>query len=161
MSNLKPYSDFPNQIRALLSVKPKYADAILSGEKKYEFRRTIFSRHVDIVLIYVTAPVRRVIAEFDVLSVASESLKTLWKKTQKHAGIDEDSFFSYFEGLQTGYAIRIGEVRQYIEPFCPIRRLGVRPPQSFIYLENSEEKDWLNLVGKTFPTLIRPKPVNR
>lgn len=152
MNNLKPYSDCPNQIRALLSIKPKYAAAILSGEKKYEFRRTIFSRHVDVVLIYVTAPVRRVVAEFDILSVFRESLKTLWQNTRKHAGMDEDSFFSYFDGLQTGYAIEIGEVREYEEPFCPIRKLSIKPPQSFVYLENGATIDWLNFAGKTSST---------
>lgn len=49
------------------------AAAILAGEKKYEFRRVIFSRRVNIVVIYATAPIRRVVGEFDVLAVISES----------------------------------------------------------------------------------------
>jgi len=138
VNNLRPFSGFPNQTRALLSIKLQYVAAILSGEKKYEFRRTIFSRHVDIVVVYVTSPVRRVIAEFDVLSVISETLGTLWEKTKKYAGIDEDFFFTYFDGLDVGHAIEIGEVRQYDEPFCPVRKLGIRPPQSFIYLEEAQ-----------------------
>src|SRR5450756_1588152 len=48
--------------RALLSIRPQYAAAILRGEKRYEFRRTVFSRHVDVVLVYVPSPVRRVVA---------------------------------------------------------------------------------------------------
>ncbi len=37
-------------VKALLSVKPEYAEKILSGEKIYEFRRRIFKRKdVDIL----------------------------------------------------------------------------------------------------------------
>lgn len=138
MTNLKPSSDFQNQTRALLSIRPQYATAILRGEKRYEFRRIIFSRHVHVVLIYVTAPVQRVVAEFDVISVITDSLPTLWKKTSRYAGIDEMSFLAYFNGLDTGNAIEIGEVRPYDKPFCPINEFGLKPPQSFAYLSSVE-----------------------
>ena len=51
-------------VKALLSVKPEYAEKILSGEKIYEFRRRIFKRKdVDILVIYATRPQCRVVAE--------------------------------------------------------------------------------------------------
>lgn len=134
MNNSQPFLDLPNRTRALLSIKPQYAARILCGRKRYEFRRRIFSRKVDIVLIYVTGPVSRVVAEFDVLSILDEPLSRLWEKTAPHAGIDRNSFFDYFAGLSKGYAIKIGEVRKYNVPFCPIKELGLRPPQSFAYL---------------------------
>jgi len=118
-----------------LSVKPRFAKQILLGEKKYEFRRTIFSRKVDVVLLYVTTPVQRVVAEFDVLSIISEPLDLLWRRTRKYAGIDMTLFYEYFNGLEKGYAIEIGDVRLYKEPFCPVKKLGVKPPQSFAYVE--------------------------
>lgn len=31
-------------MKAMLSIKPEYVERILSGEKTYEFRRTIFRR---------------------------------------------------------------------------------------------------------------------
>jgi predicted transcriptional regulator len=135
MTSLRPFSDSPRQTRILLSIKPQYAAAILRGVKKYEFRRTIFSRRVDVVLLYVSTPVQRVVAEFDVLSVISKPLPMLWKKTGRYAGIDKASFFNYFKGHHIGHAIKIGEVRQYNEPFCPVKELGLMPPQSFSYLE--------------------------
>jgi predicted transcriptional regulator len=39
-------------MNVLLSLKPKYAEAILDGRKKYEFRRTIFKRK-DISKIFI------------------------------------------------------------------------------------------------------------
>lgn len=139
MTNLKPFSGSRSQSRVLLSIKPQFATAIFRGAKRYEFRRTIFSRRVDVVLLYVSAPVQRVVAEFDVLSVISAPLPTLWTKTGRYAGIDKASFFNYFEGLDIGHAIKIGEVRQYNEPFCPVKELGLRPPQSFSYLGPANE----------------------
>jgi len=135
MINLKPSSGFLNQTRILLSVKPRFAEQILLGEKKYEFRRTIFSRKVDVVLLYVTTPVQRVVAEFDILGIISEPLDALWKRTRKYAGINKGFFYDYFSGLEKGHAIEIGEIRLYNEPFCPAKELGVKPPQSFAYIE--------------------------
>jgi predicted transcriptional regulator len=106
----------------------------MRGDKKYEFRRTIFSRNVDVVVLYVSAPVSQVVAEFDVISVVTEPLLSLWKKTKEYAGINMTLFLAYFKGCKTGHAIEIGEVRSYLEPFCPIKKLGLKPPQSFIYL---------------------------
>lgn len=135
MNNLRQYLNSPKPTRALLSVKPNFADAIIRGKKKYEFRRNIFSRQVDVVLVYATVPVGRVVAEFDVCSVISETLPTLWKRTQKYAGIDSECFWEYFSGKDFGHAIEIGKVRPYKIPFCPVKEFGIRPPQSFVYLE--------------------------
>lgn len=139
MKNLTLYSDYPNPTRALLSIKPKYSSAIFRGEKRFEFRRSSFSRPVDIVVVYVTAPVQKVIGEFDVRSVIGESVPSLWERTKRFAGVERDFFFRYFEGREYGYAIEVGEVRSYRSPFCPIERFGIRPPQSFVYLDSAVE----------------------
>jgi predicted transcriptional regulator len=132
-------SDSQKQTRALLSIRPLFAAAIFHGEKRYEFRRSIFSRRVDVVLVYVTAPIQRVVGEFDVASVIEAPLPILWRCTREYAGIDEALFYRYFDGLDCGHAIAIGEVRTYAAPFCPIEQLGLRPPQSFVYLDTPAE----------------------
>jgi predicted transcriptional regulator len=117
-----------------LSIKPIFAEAILQGVKRYEFRRSIFTRPVDVVLVYASTPVQRVLAEFDVRSIITESVETLWELTKSSAGIDEELFYRYFAGRNYGHAIEIGEVRPYKIPFCPIEYLGIHPPQSFAYV---------------------------
>lgn len=94
----------------------------------------IFSRPVDIVVVYVTVPVKRVIAEFDIRGIVCARVSTLWTKTKAYAGIDEAYFRAYFHGREFGYAIEVGEVRIYERPVCPVEHFGVRPPQSFAYL---------------------------
>lgn len=88
------------------------------------------------MVVYATAPVQRVVGEFDVRSIVGKSLHSLWEQTKWFAGIEEDFFFSYFEGREHGYAIEVGEVRSYERPFCPVERFGIRPPQSFVYLDS-------------------------
>ncbi|MDD8572078.1 ASCH domain-containing protein, partial [Escherichia coli] len=49
-------------MKVLLSIKPEYAESILSGKKKYEFRKNIFrNKNVDTIVIYATMPVGKVI----------------------------------------------------------------------------------------------------
>jgi predicted transcriptional regulator len=119
-----------------LSIKPNFVAAILRGEKRYEFRRSIFRRPIDVVVIYATVPVRRVVAEFSVRSVIRDSPRALWRRARGAAGIEEQGFFKYFDGKAIGYAIEIGKVRRYRNPFCPFKQFGVRPPQSFLYLSS-------------------------
>lgn len=138
MNNSLPYSGCRTPTRALLSIKPQHSSAIFEGNKKFEFRRILFSRPVDIIVVYATAPVQMVVGEFDVNSIIKEPLSSLWEQTNQFAGIDKNFFLQYFNGREYGYAIEIGEVRSYQCPFCPIEHFGVRPPQSFIYLKGRD-----------------------
>src|SRR5579863_5538369 len=122
------------QTRALLSIKKPYADAIFRGEKLFEFRRSIFRKAVDVVIVYVTSPTCQVAGEFDVTEVISESVEDLWSRTSSHAGIDRDGFFNYFDGCAVAHAIVIGKVRKYHEPLDLGETFGIRAPQSFVYL---------------------------
>jgi len=54
-------------MNVLLSVKPKYTEKILEGEKKYEFRRAIFKKqNIEKVYIYSSSPVSKIVAAFDI-----------------------------------------------------------------------------------------------
>jgi predicted transcriptional regulator len=122
--------------RLLLSIKPKFANAILDGTKRFEFRRALFRRKdVERVIIYASSPEQKVLGEFlidDVLSLAPASL---WRRTHAHAGIDKRYFDRYFAGRQKAHAIKIKSVVRYQHPLDLKRDFGVtRPPQSFRYV---------------------------
>src|SRR5574340_1767078 len=137
MSSSRQSSGSPGRTLALLSIRPAFATAILEGEKRYEYRRVAFSRRVDTVLIYVTTPVQQIVAEFDVLAVITEPLRALWRRTKHQAGITEEVFLSYFDGMEYGHAIAIGDVRTYSKPLSPVQDFGLRPPQSFAYVASA------------------------
>jgi predicted transcriptional regulator len=119
----------------LLSIKPKYADLIFSGEKQYEFRRTIFKNcKIKKVVVYASSPVSKVIGEFEIDDILSLELSELWSETMKYAGIDKDFYDKYFDGKKLGYAIKIKKVTKY-KQHKNLHELGIKyAPQSFVYL---------------------------
>jgi len=121
-------------MKLLLAMKPEYANAILEGTKKYEFRRRIWRRHVDSVLMYATMPVEKVVGEFKIQDILYDKLDSLWLQTKEGAGINIDEFQRYFKGCEYGYAIKIGKVIKYEEPLnCGF--YDIKPPQSFKYIK--------------------------
>jgi predicted transcriptional regulator len=126
-------------MKALLSIKPEFAKAIFGGVKRFEYRRSIFKKYVDSIVVYVTLPVGKVIGEFEVEDILRESVESLWSKTHEHSGISKELFDEYFSGKEEGYAIKIGKVFQYPMPTSLHDSLGVSPPQSFLYLGDRTE----------------------
>jgi predicted transcriptional regulator len=117
-----------------LSIRPVYAEAIFSGKKRFEFRRSIFRHDIKVVIVYITSPVGQVAGEFSVEDIITDDVDALWDRTEAQAGIARNVFFDYFAGRDVGHAIAIGAVRRYEEPFDLQESFGVRPPQSFLYL---------------------------
>lgn len=117
-----------------MSIRPQFAEAIANGTKKFEYRRQIFARVVETVVVYATKPVGMAIGEFKVIEVLCQRIDELWSSTYRHGGIDEEYFRAYFSGKKVGYAIKVGKFRRYNEPYEIESVLGVRPPQSFLYI---------------------------
>ena len=122
-------------MRALLSIKPEFADMIFAGTKQYEFRRAIFKRNdLEGVLVYASSPVQRVIGEFKIGEIIADDIEAVWRKTWKHAGISHEFFLSYFSDRDRAYAIKVESPRL----FSHRRRLSsynlTAAPQSFVYV---------------------------
>ena len=123
---------------AILSIKPKYCEAIASGIKKYEFRRRIFKDvyRVKGVYIYSTSPVRRLVGEFQVGEIISGEPENVWQQCKEYGGISENEFFAYFKNTNTAYAIEIDNLRMF-NPLDPRDIIDeFNPPQSYRYIEN-------------------------
>jgi len=123
-------------MNVLLSVKPKYAEKIVEGKKKYEFRRAIFKKqNIEKVYIYSSSPVSKIIAAFEIEKILKDSPEKIWTLCQKYAGISKKDFFDYFKNSEQAFAIEIGYVdsfKEHINPFKVIENF--KPPQSFYYL---------------------------
>lgn len=131
---------------ALLSIHPRFAEAILSGEKRVEFRRTRFSRNVSHVVIYATKPVGKVVGWFEVAGIESRHPDELWGKFQHCGGIAEPDFRAYYSGRSTGHAIRVRKTCR-LPKAAPLKAVcrDLRPPQSFAYLRPGSARRLLNL----------------
>ncbi|RAU48780.1 MULTISPECIES: ASCH domain-containing protein [unclassified Pseudomonas] len=126
-------------MKVLLSIKPEYAEKILAGTKRFEFRKAIFKNpSVKTVVIYATLPIGKVIGEFDFDVVLSDKPEKIWQETKKHSGISKKFFSNYFDGRSTAHAIAVREVRRYD---MPLDLIDIIPsgcaPQSFCYLNES------------------------
>lgn len=108
-------------MKTLLSIKPEFAEKIFSGEKGFEFRKAdTSSRDVSSIVLYVTAPVGKIVGEFKVVSILEDTPASLWEQTRNQAGISKQFFFTYFKGRKKAFAIGIGNPRKYEEAIDPI-----------------------------------------
>ena len=128
--------NWEKSVKALLSIKPEFAEKIFSGKKCFEFRKVAFSKEVRSIVVYVTAPVGRIIGEFEVAKILSDSPSSLWKKTKDSARITEQFFFEYFKGRKTAIAIEIAKPIRYKHEINPYKgEQKFTPPQSFRYIQ--------------------------
>lgn len=128
----------------ILSVKPKFVDKILTGEKKFEYRRVVPKdiKMGDVVYIYSTTPVKKVIGYFVISMVIKENKESLWRKTELGAGIDKKHFDEYFKGKQDAYAYIIPKSRLNVfDKPIELKEFGIeKAPQNFMRV-----KDYIEL----------------
>ncbi|MGS2727942.1 hypothetical protein ACU8DI_15155 [Psychroserpens sp. BH13MA-6] len=122
-------------MKVILSIKPEFAFKIFEGTKKFEFRRVLFkNKDVKNIVVYASAPISKVIGEFEIDSIFQQDLNTLWSKTSEFSGITQDYYADYFEGKNEGYAIKVKNPKMYENQLCIKESFGLNPPQSFAYL---------------------------
>jgi predicted transcriptional regulator len=121
-------------MKVILSIKPQFAEKIFNGTKKFEFRRTLFKKAVTKIVVYASAPISRVIGEFEIDEILHTDLDYLWNNTGEHAGITREYYFEYFVGKEMGYAIKIKETKRYEASYSIEEKYGIKAPQSFAYI---------------------------
>jgi len=128
-------------MNVLLSIKPKYAELIKSGLKKYEFRRKIFKKAGGCkVFIYSTSPVKKITGFFDASVIHQDSPCRIWNIFGPYSGISEGEFFQYFRDCEIAYAIEIRDLVTFDKPHDPAKYfLEFTPPQSYRYFNPQQE----------------------
>jgi predicted transcriptional regulator len=121
----------------LLAIKPRFAQAIIAGEKTVEFRKIRFAQPPRYIVLYASTPIQQIIAFFEVLQIQELTVFGLWRKFRSHGGIDHQEFLSYYGERDRGCAIVVGSVWKLRRP-ASLRDFYPRgmPPQSFIYLRS-------------------------
>lgn len=62
-------------MKVILSIKPEFVEKIINGEKKFEYRRKIFKKDVEKVLIYASSPIKSVVGEFIVEDTFNRTIR--------------------------------------------------------------------------------------
>lgn len=120
---------------ALLSIHPRYAQAIMAGTKRVEFRKQAFARPVSHIVIYETAPTGRIVGAARVAACHVASPAELWKRYGEVGAIDPTDFDGYYAGRESGVAIQLDGSPVPLD--LPLSAVGQgRPPQNFTYLCN-------------------------
>ncbi len=101
---------------AMISIKPEFAESILSGEKTIELRR----RFIDLPLgsklwIYSTLPVGAVVGVATLETVDRDTPQNLWKKYAHRTQISSPDFDRYFLGCDDGVALGLSGI-EALEP---------------------------------------------
>ena len=122
-----------------MSIKPQFAEAILSGRKHCEFRRLPFSRPVSQIVIYATAPIQLVLGMVMVEGVVHDDLPKIKDKYLTLGNISEREFDKYFTGKAQGVALLLGSRSRLYSP-VDIKSVwaDVYPPQSYCYLDTAK-----------------------
>lgn len=126
-------------MKVLLSIKPEFVQQIIEGKKKFEYRKRIFKKEIESVIIYSTMPEGMIIGEFKIEKIINASPSEIWNQTCNYSGITEDFFFEYFSGREDGFAIKIKDFFKYKEPIDP-KELSTKffAPQSYKYIDNDQ-----------------------
>ena len=120
--------------KILLSINPEHVNHIFDGSKEYEFRKTRCKGNVDGIIIYATAPVKRVVAEADIETVIEDSPLRVWDRTEEKSGITREFFFKYYAGKKMAVAYKLTNLNIFEEPKS-LEDYGVTmAPQSFVYI---------------------------
>ncbi|MCY4256757.1 MAG: ASCH domain-containing protein [bacterium] len=124
----------------VLSLKPRFAEAILVGLKTVEFRRIMPKIEVPTrALLYASTPTQALLGTCIVTDVLSSDLAGLWREHGSQSALAYSEFKAYFTDLTVGTALMLAQPQSFsIE--VPLQDLraepqGFRPPQSFAYVD--------------------------
>ena len=121
---------------AILSIKPIYANQILAGTKKVEFRKRKFKENVRRVYIYASVPIKQIVGYFTFTEMDEDTPANLWEKYKSVGGIAEKDFFNYYANNESGCALVIKTVIPFEQGKSPNDFIDdFVPPQSYIYFD--------------------------
>lgn len=124
---------------ALLSLHPRFAEALLTGAKCVELRRRRPRLLRGTKLwFYSKVPVASVVGVGTVREVVTDRPEAVWQRFSQCAGVSSAEFEGYLEGSSACSAIRFLDVATLATPLplSEVRRLqpNFKPPQFFQWL---------------------------
>ncbi len=110
----------------ILAIKSEYAESILSGTKKYEFRKRAFKRE-DIDRVYLCVSGGAIVGSFEIEFTLLGSPQAIWRACHECGGISREDFFEYFGNSTKAVAYKVKNAER-----CEANALA--SPQSFFYM---------------------------
>lgn len=125
----------------LISIHPEHIANILSGTKVFEYRKVMPTQDVSHLVLYCTAPMKRIVAIAEVTDVMVGAPARIWTKTVYGGGISRQFYRDYFAGQRRAGAFALGNVYALPKPLELSKLSSCKfPPQSFCYLNERDQK---------------------
>lgn len=147
----KPADERTDDRPLLMSLRPRFAQAILNGTKTVELRRTrVAALPGTLVIIYASAPVMSVVGLATLAAVDTARPTTLWRRHRRDLGITRAEFDAYLTGAETATCLTISAPQELPNPY-PLTWLRghahFQPPQSYRYLAQRDPAPLHDLVA--------------
>jgi predicted transcriptional regulator len=146
LTNYFSINNYSMSPRLLLSIKPKLAKLILTGQKLIEIRRRFNGRwHGARVALYASSPERALVGEATIGNIKAANPQEIWHEYCDQIGCSHEEFLAYTGSSEEIYALQLQDVTPYASrmPVCQFEHLleeELRPPQS--HCEIHENHVW-------------------
>ncbi|WP_166789392.1 ASCH domain-containing protein [Cryobacterium sp. TMS1-20-1] len=121
-----------------MAIHQDWAEAIMDGSKRVEFRKRRLADDIETVLVYATAPVSKIVGHFMIDEIVSSTPADIWARFGNVGAIGRDAFFTYFNGKSSAVAILVASAQRFEDPL-ELNDIYPKPgiPQSFSYLPST------------------------
>jgi predicted transcriptional regulator len=151
----------------LMSVKPKYAERLLSGTKLVEIRRRFSKKWLGRrAVLYASQPQGALVGEATIDSITHGPPDEIWTRFENNIGASWDEFKGYTASAGDVSAIQLSDIRPYRAP-VPLDQIeyilqeDLRPPQSYCELNMQKNTPWARAVSIATLLHSRCKMINR
>lgn len=138
----------------LLSLRPRFAQAILDGTKTVELRRTrVSALPGTLLMLYASSPVMAVVGVATLRDRDTASPETIWHRYRDNIGLSRAEFSDYFAGAEHATALSIDAPRTLPEPLTLnwLRTHATfQPPQSYRYITPTDPSPLADLATATW-----------
>lgn len=128
-------------VTVLLTILPEWADAILSGQKSWEYRRAAPRVNTGArIVLYASGSMRAIVGECRLAEVRRGPVGQLAEATAAATPHSPAEIRAYFVGKSIGTALRVDRPRRYTSAVSLDRLRRADPsfvvPQNFVYLRS-------------------------
>jgi predicted transcriptional regulator/GNAT superfamily N-acetyltransferase len=101
----------------VLSVRPKFAQKIVSGIKRIEIRRRFPNKWEGAsVLLYASSPACQFVGEALIERVVTKPVDDIWAECKRDLGCTHDQFMAYCHGAKQVAALVLSQVKRFKKP---------------------------------------------
>jgi predicted transcriptional regulator len=139
----------------LLSLRPRFAEAILAGVKTVELRRRpVNARPGTPILLYASSPTMAVVGTARLRGTHALTPLAAWRTHAARLSLTRAEFDAYLDGSLRAYLLLLHQARVLNEPLHlhQLRRDGrFQPPQSFRYVTPSDPAQLHDIIEGAAP----------